>query len=52
MTTRARSGGATKRLSAVRSGVAGNIVSVWIFAILSAGLSAAVVHAVAHFAVT
>ncbi len=42
----------TKRLSAVRSGVAGNIVSVWIFAILSAGLSAAVVHAVAHFAVT
>ena len=47
VTTRARSGGATKRLSAVRSGVAGNIVSVWIFAILSAGLSAAVVHAVA-----
>jgi PiT family inorganic phosphate transporter len=40
--------GATKRLSAVRWGVAGNIVSAWIFTMPGAGLVAAVVYVVAH----
>jgi PiT family inorganic phosphate transporter len=40
--------GATKRLSAVRWGVAGNIVSAWIFTIPSAGLVAALVYFVVH----
>ncbi|MDQ1601340.1 MAG: inorganic phosphate transporter, PiT family, partial [Actinomycetota bacterium] len=43
--------GATKRLSAVRWGVAGNIVSAWIFTMPGAGLVAAVVYFVAHFLV-
>jgi PiT family inorganic phosphate transporter len=38
--------GATKRLSAVRWGVAGNIVSAWIFTIPGAGLVAALAYAV------
>jgi PiT family inorganic phosphate transporter len=41
--------GATKRLSAVRWGVAGNIVSAWIFTMPGAGLVAAVGYVVAHF---
>jgi PiT family inorganic phosphate transporter len=43
--------GATKRLSAVRWGVAGNIVSAWIFTIPCAGLVAALVYAVVHLVV-
>jgi PiT family inorganic phosphate transporter len=43
--------GATKRLSAVRWGVAGNIVSAWIFTMPCAGLVAALVYAVVHFVV-
>jgi PiT family inorganic phosphate transporter len=44
--------GATKRLSAVRWGVAGNIVSAWIFTIPCAGLAAALFYAVAHLLVS
>jgi PiT family inorganic phosphate transporter len=40
--------GATKRLSAVRWGVAGNIVSAWVLTIPCAGLVAALVYAIAH----
>jgi PiT family inorganic phosphate transporter len=40
--------GATKRLSAVRWGVAGNIVSAWIFTIPCAALMAALVYGVLH----
>jgi inorganic phosphate transporter, PiT family len=40
--------GATKRLSAVRWGVAGNIVTAWIFTMPGAGLVAAVAYVVAH----
>jgi PiT family inorganic phosphate transporter len=40
--------GATKRLSAVRWGVAGNIVSAWIFTIPCAALMAGVVYLVLH----
>ena len=40
--------GATKRLSAVRWGVAGNIVTAWIFTMPGAGLVAAVGYFVAH----
>ncbi|MCW2917090.1 MAG: phosphate transporter [Actinomycetia bacterium] len=40
--------GATKRLSAVRWGVAGNIVLAWIFTIPMAGLVAASVYGVIH----
>ena len=40
--------GATKRLSAVRWGVAGNIIGAWIFTMPGAGLVAAAVYAVAH----
>jgi PiT family inorganic phosphate transporter len=40
--------GATKRLSAVRWGVAGNIVTAWIFTMPGAGLVAAVGYVVAH----
>ena len=43
--------GATKRLSAVRWGVAGNIVTAWIFTMPGAGLVAAVSYVVAHFLV-
>jgi PiT family inorganic phosphate transporter len=43
--------GATKRLSAVRWGVAGNIVTAWIFTMPGAGLVAAVGYFVAHFLV-
>jgi inorganic phosphate transporter, PiT family len=42
--------GATKRLSAVRWGVAGNIVLAWIFTIPMAGLVAAAVYGVIHLA--
>jgi PiT family inorganic phosphate transporter len=41
--------GATKRLSAVRWGVAGNIVTAWIFTMPGAGLVAAVGYLVVHF---
>ncbi len=40
--------GATKRLSAVRWGVAGNIVTAWVLTIPAAGLVAAVTYWVAH----
>jgi inorganic phosphate transporter, PiT family len=40
--------GATKRLSAVRWGVAGNIVAAWILTIPMAGLAAAAVYGLAH----
>jgi PiT family inorganic phosphate transporter len=40
--------GATKRLSAVRWGVAGNIVMAWVFTIPMAGLVAAVVYGLIH----
>jgi PiT family inorganic phosphate transporter len=40
--------GATKRLSAVRWGVAGNIVSAWIFTMPGAGLVAAFTYVVVH----
>jgi inorganic phosphate transporter, PiT family len=40
--------GATKRLSAVRWGVAGNIVVAWIFTIPMAGLVAAIVYGIIH----
>jgi PiT family inorganic phosphate transporter len=40
--------GATKRLSAVRWGVAGNIVGAWIFTLPSAGLVAAATYFVAN----
>ena len=40
--------GATKRLSAVRWGVAGNIVTAWIFTMPGAGLVAGLVYAVLH----
>ncbi|RAY11476.1 inorganic phosphate transporter [Actinomadura craniellae] len=41
--------GATQRLSAVRWGVAGNIVLAWVLTMPMAGLVAAVVYAVVHF---
>ncbi|MGH3391492.1 MAG: inorganic phosphate transporter [Actinomadura sp.] len=40
--------GATKRLSAVRWGVAGNILIAWVLTIPMAGLVAAVVYTVIH----
>ncbi|MGI8330032.1 inorganic phosphate transporter [Actinomadura scrupuli] len=40
--------GATKRLSAVRWGVAGNIVLAWVFTIPMAGLVAALVYGIIH----
>jgi PiT family inorganic phosphate transporter len=40
--------GATKRLSAVRWGVAGNIVAAWIFTIPAAGLVAALIYGIGH----
>jgi PiT family inorganic phosphate transporter len=40
--------GATKRLSAVRWGIAGNIVMAWIFTIPMAGLVAAAVYGIIH----
>jgi inorganic phosphate transporter, PiT family len=40
--------GATKRLSAVRWGVAGNIVSAWIFTIPCAALMAGLVYGILH----
>jgi PiT family inorganic phosphate transporter len=40
--------GATKRLSAVRWGVAGNIILAWIFTIPMAGLVAAAVYGIVH----
>ena len=40
--------GATKRLNAVRWGVAGNIISAWIFTIPCAGLVAALVYGIVH----
>jgi inorganic phosphate transporter, PiT family len=43
--------GATKRLSAVRWGVAGNIVTAWIFTMPGAGLVAATGYVVVHFLV-
>jgi inorganic phosphate transporter, PiT family len=43
--------GATKRLSAVRWGVAGNIVGAWVLTIPMAGLAAAVVYWVVHLIV-
>ena len=41
--------GATKRASAVRWGVAGNIVTAWVLTLPAAGLVAALVYAVVHF---
>jgi PiT family inorganic phosphate transporter len=41
--------GATKRLSAVRWGVAGNIVTAWIFTMPGAALVAAAAYVVSHF---
>ncbi|MCW2900767.1 MAG: phosphate transporter [Streptosporangiaceae bacterium] len=41
--------GATKRLSAVRWGVAGNIVVAWVLTIPMAGLVAAITYTVIHF---
>jgi PiT family inorganic phosphate transporter len=41
--------GATKRLSAVRWGVAGNIVIAWVLTIPMAGLVAALAYVVIHF---
>jgi inorganic phosphate transporter, PiT family len=43
--------GATKRLSAVRWGVAGNIVGAWIFTMPGAGLVAAVVYLISDLLV-
>jgi PiT family inorganic phosphate transporter len=43
--------GATKRLSAVRWGVAGNIVSAWIFTMPCAGLVAALVYGICHLVI-
>jgi PiT family inorganic phosphate transporter len=43
--------GATKRLNAVRWGVAGNIISAWIFTIPCAGLVAALVYGIVHLVV-
>ncbi|MFL6238266.1 MAG: inorganic phosphate transporter [Actinomycetes bacterium] len=43
--------GATRRLSAVRWGIAGNIVVAWILTLPAAGLIAALVYQLAHFAV-
>jgi PiT family inorganic phosphate transporter len=43
--------GATKRLSAVRWGVAGNIVAAWVFTIPAAGLVAAVAYGLIHLVV-
>jgi PiT family inorganic phosphate transporter len=40
--------GSTRRLSAVRWGVAGNIVTAWIFTIPGAALVAALVYLIAH----
>lgn len=40
--------GATKRLSAVRWGVAGNIVTAWVLTIPAAGLVAAITYWIAH----
>jgi PiT family inorganic phosphate transporter len=40
--------GATKRLSAVRWGVAGNIVTAWVLTIPAAALAAALLYKVAH----
>jgi PiT family inorganic phosphate transporter len=41
--------GATKRLSAVRWGVARSIVVAWIFTFPAAGLAAALVYGVGHY---
>jgi inorganic phosphate transporter, PiT family len=41
--------GATKKLSAVRWGVAGNIVTAWVLTFPGAGLAAATVYLVVHF---
>jgi PiT family inorganic phosphate transporter len=41
--------GATKRLSAVRWGVAGNIITAWVLTIPMAGLVAGVVYTLIHF---
>jgi PiT family inorganic phosphate transporter len=43
--------GATKRLSAVRWGVAGNIITAWILTIPMAGLVAAAVYWLVHLIV-
>lgn len=43
--------GATKRLSAVRWGVAGNIITAWVLTIPAAGIVAAVVYWIAHLIV-
>jgi PiT family inorganic phosphate transporter len=43
--------GATKRVSAVRWGVAGNIVSAWIFTIPGAGMAAAVTYWISNLVV-
>jgi len=40
--------GSSKRLSAVRWGVAGNIISAWIFTIPTCGLAAALLYGVLH----
>lgn len=43
--------GATRRLSAVRWGVAANIVTAWVLTIPGAGLAAGIVYWIAHFIV-
>jgi PiT family inorganic phosphate transporter len=51
MTTSIMGAGATRRLSAVRWGVAQQVVFAWIFTIPGAALAAWVAYQVAHFAV-
>jgi PiT family inorganic phosphate transporter len=43
--------GATRRVSAVRWGVAGNIVTAWVLTIPAAGAVAALAYELAHMAV-
>jgi phosphate/sulfate permease len=43
--------GSTRRFSAVRWGIAGNIVVAWVLTLPAAGCVAAVAYAVTHFVV-
>jgi PiT family inorganic phosphate transporter len=43
--------GATRKLSAVRWGVAGNIVTAWVLTLPAAGLTSAAVFEIAHLVV-
>jgi inorganic phosphate transporter, PiT family len=51
ITTAVMGVGATKRVSAVRWGIAGNIVTAWILTIPMAGLVAALAYSIVHFIV-